>query len=145
MYALEGPYVSTGKRLYVLLINIACVISVYRQTSNISHTLVSTCWLLRCSCSIAFRRCSNYSFILDLTPGFNGLGKGNCATRRESFKLWDMARLTLEILRYTIRSCSPVTLLHSEWMTLLLWYYCVMLMPRRNKHIADVLGANKRQ
>ena len=26
------------------------------------------------------RRCSNYIFILDLTPGFNGLGKYNCET-----------------------------------------------------------------
>ena len=39
------------------------------------------CWSLRCSWSIACRRCSNYIFILDLTPGFNGLGKGNCKTR----------------------------------------------------------------
>ena len=37
------------------------------------------------------RRCSNYIFILDLTPGFNGLGKNNCKTRREwfsSFVIW---------------------------------------------------------
>ena len=31
--------------------------------------------------------CSNYIFILDLTPGFNGLGKINRKTRRETFKL----------------------------------------------------------
>ena len=36
----------------------------------------------------------------DLTPGFNGLGKGNCMMRRESFKFWFWARLILEILRY---------------------------------------------
>ena len=30
---------------------------------------------------------SNYSFILDLTPGFNWLGKCNCKTRWETFKL----------------------------------------------------------
>ena len=35
--------------------------------------------------SIAYRRCSNYIFILDLTPGFFGLGKDNCKTRRETF------------------------------------------------------------
>ena len=45
------------------------------------------CWLLRCSWSIACRRCSNYIFILDLTPGFNMLHKGNCKTRLETFKL----------------------------------------------------------
>ena len=30
------------------------------------------------------QRCSNYIFILNLTPGFNGLGKDNCKTRWES-------------------------------------------------------------
>ena len=40
------------------------------QTSNISYTC---------------RRCSNYIFILDLTPGFIGLSKDNCKTEREYF------------------------------------------------------------
>ena len=44
------------------------------------------CWSLRCSWSIACRRCSNYIFILDLTPVFNGLSRENGKTRRESFK-----------------------------------------------------------
>ena len=48
----------------------------------------------------ACRRCSNYIFILDLTPGFDGLGKGNCMMRRESFKFWFWVRLKLEILRH---------------------------------------------
>ena len=43
-------------------------------------------WPLRCSWRIACRRCSNYIFILDLTPSFNELGKHNCKTRRETFK-----------------------------------------------------------
>ena len=58
------------------------------------------CWSLRCSWSITCRRCSNHIFILDLTPGFNGLGKDICKTRRESFKFWDLVCLILEILRY---------------------------------------------
>ena len=29
-------------------------------------------------------------FIVDLTPGFNGLGKDNCKTRPESFKFWNL-------------------------------------------------------
>ena len=58
------------------------------------------CWSLRWIWSIACRRCSNYSFILDLTPGFNGLGKGNCTTGGESFKLWDLVRLILEVWQY---------------------------------------------
>ena len=28
----------------------------------------------------------NYIFVLDLSPGFNGLGKDNCKTRGETFK-----------------------------------------------------------
>ena len=55
--------------------------------------------LIKCSWSIACRRCSNYIFILDLKTGFNGLGKDNCKTRRESFKFCDLVCLILEILR----------------------------------------------
>ena len=64
----------------------------YRQVSNIRRIIVGNkiCRLLRCSSwSIACRRCSNYIFILDLTPGFIGLGKDNCKTRREVFKFGD--------------------------------------------------------
>ena len=60
----------------------------------------SNCWSLRCSWSIACRRCSNYIFILNLTPGFNGLGKDTFKVRREAFKFWDLVRLILETLRY---------------------------------------------
>ena len=38
-------------------------------------------------------------FILNLTPGFNGLGKDNYKMRREAFKFWDLMRLILETLR----------------------------------------------
>ena len=42
-----------------------------------------------CSLSCRPSACSNYIFILDLTQCFNGLGKDNCKTRRETFKFWD--------------------------------------------------------
>ena len=58
------------------------------------------CRSLRCSWSITCRRCSNYIFVLDLTPGFKGLGKDDFKTRWESFKFWDLVRLILEFLRY---------------------------------------------
>ena len=58
------------------------------------------CWSLRCSWSIACRRCSNYIFILNLTPGFNRLGKDKCKIRWESFKFCDLVRLILQILWY---------------------------------------------
>ena len=64
------------------------------------------CWSLRCSWSIACRRCSNYIFILNLTPGFNGLGKYNYKMRREAFKFWDCVQLILETVRYLyVKDC----------------------------------------
>ena len=57
------------------------------------------CWSLRCSWSIACQRCSNYIFILNLIPGFNGLGKDNYKMRQEAFKFGDLVRLILETLR----------------------------------------------
>ena len=71
------------------------------------------CRSLRCCWSIACRRCSNYIFILDLTPGFIGLDKENCATRRETFKFGDLVRLILEILRYLSKVLSKST--RSQW------------------------------
>ena len=73
-----------------------CVIFyMYRQSSNISCTWVGNinCWSLRCSWSIACRHCSHYIFILNLTPGFNELGKDNCKTRQESFKFCYLVHL----------------------------------------------------
>ena len=58
------------------------------------------CRSLRCSWSIACRGCSNYIFILDLTPGFKGLGIDDFKTRWESFRFWDLLRLISETLRY---------------------------------------------
>ena len=71
-----------------------------RQVSNIRRlSRQLNCLLLRCCWSIACRRCSNYIFILYLTPGFNRLDKDKCKTRRESFKFSDLVPLILEILR----------------------------------------------
>ena len=50
---------------------------------------------------MACRRCSNYIFILYLTPGFNELGKDKRKARRETFKFRDFVKLILEIWRYT--------------------------------------------
>ena len=57
------------------------------------------CWSLRCSWSIACQCCSNYIFILHLTHGFSGFGKGNCKMRREIFKFLDLIHPILEIWR----------------------------------------------
>ena len=51
-----------------------------------SHLIMEQiCCPLRCSWSIACWRCSNYIFILDLTPALNGLGKDNCKVRWKTF------------------------------------------------------------
>ena len=68
---------------------------VYSQISNRKQSY----WSLRCSWSIAYRRCSNCIFIMDWTPLFNGLGKGDCKTRRETFQVWYLVRLILDIWR----------------------------------------------
>ena len=66
----------------------------YRQVSNIRRTLVGNKIV-----DHSDRRCSNYIFILNLTPGFNGLGKDKYKVRREAFKFWDLVRLILETLQ----------------------------------------------
>ena len=43
---------------------------------------------------------SNYIFIHELTPGFNGLDKDNYKTSQELFKFCDLVRLILKILQY---------------------------------------------
>ena len=82
-----------------------------RETSNISRNLngQKSCWSLRCSLSIACRRYYDYIFILDLTPGFNGLDQDNCKTKLGSNKFWDLVRLILEVLRYVfIKEIPPL-------------------------------------
>ena len=38
-----------------------------------------------------------YIFILNLTPGFNGLSEDNFKRIQETFKFWDLVRLILEV------------------------------------------------
>ena len=64
-------------------------IQLYCQISNISGTLVGNkivdhSDVVGATC----RYCSNYIFILNLTPGFNGLGKDDCKTRGETLSFW---------------------------------------------------------
>ena len=56
----------------------------------------ATQYSVRVLVGIAFRHCSNYIFILDLTHGCNELGKNICKTRRVTFTFWDLERLKLE-------------------------------------------------
>ena len=78
------------------------------------------CWSLRCSWCIACRRCSNCIFVLNLTPGFNGLDKYNYKMRREAFKFWDLVRVILETLRYIYQGNLIVTFA-TVWLTGIPW------------------------
>ena len=87
---------------------------------NIRRFLVAiNCWSLRCCWSFAWWRCSNYIFIIDLTPGFNGLGKDNWKTRREIFKLCDLVRLILDILRHDAKVW--LSIMHFKYWTANSW------------------------
>ena len=69
----------------------------YRQTSHISRTLLGN-WSLN-----AYRRSSNYIFILNLISGFIELYQDACKTRRQTFKFWDLMCLILEIWRLLVK------------------------------------------
>ena len=62
------------------------------------------------SWSIACQRCSNYIFVINSTPGFNIMGKGDCKTRPETFMFGDWVQLILENWRYL----NFHTLLHQK-------------------------------
>ena len=94
------------------------------------------CWSLRCSWSTAYRRCSNYIFILHLTPGFNMLRKDNCKPSREAFELLDLMRLILEITVVNSEYSSFSAIRASGWP---LWPACfsTCIEKWREIHIFD--------
>ena len=85
-----------------------CRINEYRQVFDIRRTIIPlNCWSLRCSWSIACRRCSNYIFILHLTLGFSILRKDNCKPRRKTFKFWNLVRLIFTVLVVQTEGVQP--------------------------------------
>ena len=100
------------------------------------------CWSLRCSLSIACRRCSNYIFILDLTHGFNVLGKDHCKTRRETLVLESGATYIRDLtvafdfasrnkLWYTPRDIDTARGLCKF---VVVWYITIYPYPSRSLH-----------
>ena len=71
------------------------MVDIFRKTSNIRRTLIGNEIVDHC------RRCSNYIFIVDSIPDFNGLGKDKCKTRQETVKVEYSVRLILDIWRYS--------------------------------------------
>ena len=59
------------------------------QTVNAKKEIFSTDLLI----ALRLRHCSNYIFILDLTPGFIGLVKDNCKTWWGAIKFGDLVQL----------------------------------------------------
>ena len=96
--------------------------------SCITENGLSVMYLLRCSWSIACRHCSNYIFILDLTPGLNWLGKDNYKTRWETFRFWNLVRLILKVLRQ-MRKCqySSLSMSSSRSQVLPRWHACQVI------------------
>ena len=115
-----------------LLINIP--ISNYRQVSNISRTLDGNQIVDHSDVVGAspVGTAPTTSSFLDLTHGFDGLGKGNCKMRRESFKFWDLVRLILEILQYVSFVAA-----HLFWIPKTdISYYSSTLVPcGRDRHV----------
>ena len=66
--------------------------------------------------------------ILDLTPGFSGLGKDNCKTRRETYKFWDLVHFILKVWRYI--SLAQATL------------QCLYKTISEACHLAAITGTN---
>ena len=77
----------------------------YCLTFNISHTLVGN-------------KCSDV--ILDLTSGFNKLGRDTCKMRQETLKCWDLMWLILEVLQYIVFPIFSIVALHQYHHHLLL-------------------------
>ena len=83
----EGNLLVNHYASMVIVKNLMVTNTTSRQISNIRHlSRELNCWSLRCSWSIACRRCSNYIFILDLTSGFKRFRKDSRKTVWESFK-----------------------------------------------------------
>ena len=71
----------------------------YLKTFNISRTLVGNTNVDNSEVVGASPVGTAPIFILNLTPGFNGLSEDNCKRIQETFKCWDLVRLILEVLQ----------------------------------------------
>ena len=72
---------------------------IYPQTSFIRRTLVGNKIMDHSDVFGVLLVGSNYILIVDLTPGVNGLSNENRKERTETFKIWDLVCLLLEIWR----------------------------------------------
>ena len=99
---------------------------IYRQVSNIRRTLVGNKIVDHSDVVGAS------PVVLDLAPGFIGLGKDNCKKRRETFKFGVWVRLILEILQY-IRLSTHKDIPSHDWTT----YSVMLLWPNQSSHLTQ--------
>ena len=94
---------------------------------NVHRFALGRCiwWQARFVWRYACRRCSNCIFILDSTPGFNGLGKDNCKTRRKTLRFWDSVRPVLEVWQYIwyLEICIALVRSHDRLSTQSYWQF----------------------
>ena len=102
----DGGCNSMASYMCKLLSNLWYKVHLIRQKNCSSFT---------CNWSMACRCCSNYIFILILTPGFNGLGKDKCKIRWDSLKYWDLVQFMLDILRYCHKVHGSMKKWDSHW------------------------------
>ena len=99
------------------------------QTSNISHTLLGN-RIVHHSDVVGASPVANYIFILDLTYGFIGLGKGNCKTRWETFKFGDLVCRILEVSVHVKSKHNTKCISHgmysnvTHWCDTFVFYLC---------------------
>ena len=99
---------------------------IYRQVSNIRRTLAGNKIVHHSNVVRAspVGAAPTTIFILDLTPGFIGLGKGNCKTRRETIKFLGFG--ASYIRDFTVDILCSVPWLSMIWICFwswLRWYY----------------------
>ena len=72
---------------------------IYGQTYDISHTLEGNKTVDHWDAVGASPVGAAAAAFYILTPGFNGLGKDSCKTKRETYKFWDLVRLVSDFYR----------------------------------------------
>ena len=77
------------------------------------------CWSLRCSWSIACRRCSNYIFIPDSTPDFSGLGKDNLEDEQRNIWVLGLGASYIRGFIVSIMMSYGIPDLEQHWTTVL--------------------------
>ena len=94
---------------------------IYSQITNTIHTLVEYT-IFDHSDIVGFS-----PTIINFILGFNILRNGNCNTRRDTFKFWDLVRLKIDIWRYwplqfSHQTCIGDSTKHARGYLGLNWY-----------------------